>query len=430
MRRLTALVLLIVAAACLQCSDSLEPTGPDPQPIVNRTIADLTTDEKSLITSVNSFSLDLFQKVNADAQPAKNVFVSPLSVSYALGITLNGANGPTRDQIAATLKVSDFSLEEANQAYFGLTSILTGADPAVTFRIANSFWSRLGKQIQPQFVAACKAYFNARVEEIDFQAPGAADTINRWVKDNTNGKIKEVIKAPISGDIAALLLNALYLKADWSYPFDTDNTRAAPFFPGDGSEVVCQMMSRDTEEDDQIFGDDFEERPIVYFANDLFQGARLPYGKEGFRMTILLPEPSLTADDLIEQLTLDNWTAWQELPTQSRFWLQMPKFKFEFETRLNDILVAMGMPAAFDPGQADFGNLFVDGVGWIDEVKHKTFVQVDEKGTEAAAVTVVIFVDSMPPAMIVNRPFVFVIHEVESGAILFVGKVVNPNLEN
>lgn len=430
MSRLTALALLVlIGAVCLQCSDSLEPTKPDPQLVVNRTIADLTTDEKSLITAVNSFSLDLFQKVNAGAQPTKNVFVSPLSVSYALGITLNGANGTTRDQIAATLKLSNFSLEQANDAYYGLTGILTGADPAVSFRIANSFWSRLGKGIQPQFVAACKAYFNARVEEIDFQAPGAADTINQWVKDNTNGKIKEVIKAPISGDIAALLLNALYLKADWSYPFDTDNTKPETFYPGDGSEDVCQMMSRDYDEDRQIF-DGFDERPIVYFANDLFQGARLPYGKEGFRMTVLLPDASITADALIEQLTLENWNSWQSLPTQTDFWLFLPKFKFEFETRLNDILIAMGMPAAFDPGQADFSNLFVDGTGWIDEVKHKTFVQVDEKGTEAAAVTAVWYADSVPPTLRANRPFVFVIHEIESGAILFVGKVVNPTLES
>jgi serpin B len=267
------------------------------------------------------------------------------------------------------------------------------------------------------------------VEEIDFQAPGAADTINNWVSENTNGKIKKIIQPPIPGSMAAILLNALYLKANWSYPFDTAHTRVRPFHLGDGSEVNCDMMSKKTEDDMQSFPE-YSKRPIIYFETDLFQGATLPYGKEGFRMTVLLPDLSITVDSLVGLLTPENWQAWQQLPTWDDFVLQTPKFKFEFETRLNEFLQAMGMNAAFNGSESDFSNLFVDGVGWIDEVKHKTFVQVDEKGTEAAAVTSVIFFDSLPPSMIVNRPFVFVIYEATSGAILFMGKVVNPTQES
>jgi serpin B len=128
-------------------------------------------------------------------------------------------------------------------------------------------------------------------------------------------------------------------------------------------------------------------------------------------------------------LTPQNWNEWMHLPLSNEFLLGLPKFKFEFDVSLNDVLQRMGMQTAFDPGLADFGNMFADGVGWIDDVKHKTFVQVDEKGTEAAAVTTIIYVDSMPPWFMADRPFVFVIHEVESGAVLFMGKIENPQWE-
>ena len=422
-------VLLLLAAAliCGQCSDSTDTTGPDSQ--VLRTPAQLTQSEQELVDAANSFGFELFQRVNQSAPSARNVFVSPLSVSIALGIAANGAEGTTRDEMLDVLEI-DMSMTEADQAYHDLAEILIKADPFVTFNIANSFWSRTGKAIQPEFLSTCRDYFDARVEEIDFTAPDAADTINGWVDANTNGKITEIIKAPISGDLAALLLNAIYFKADWTFPFDTAATIESAFYLANGDSTTCDMMYKATDDDYQVYPALFLLQPPLRRSTDECQMIELPYGKIGFRMAVLLPDASLTADSLISLLNPDTWQAWRNLPAHQSFELLLPKFKFEFEAILNNNLIAMGMPAAFDPIIADFSNLFVDSVGWISEVKHKTFVQVDEKGTEAAAVTSVGFTDTMSGPVAFNRPFVFVIYEIESGAVLFMGKVADPTSES
>ena len=423
------LLILMLALACvgLTCSKSTEPddnNSPD-----FRTPAQLTQVEQDLVTAVNQFSFKIFNHINSEAETGKNVFASPLSVSCALGITLNGARGQTRDQIADGLELSGFTVEEANHAYRNLTEILTHADPAVTFDIANSFWSRLDKAIEPPFIDVCRTYFNARIEAIDFFDPASADTINLWVSNATNDKIDQIVTPAVLSASAAVLLNAIYLKANWTYPFDTADTDDRTFYLADGSEVECPAMYKDTEADRQEF-ERYNDRPITFLNNDYCRGVTLPYGKHGFAMTALLPRDSLTPDDLAEQLTPESWQSLLESSVTGDAMILLPKFKFEFEAGLNDILKAMGMPAAFDPGMADFGAMFTDGVGWIDKVKQKAFVEVDEKGTEAAAVTVVIFTDSAPMPMNFNRPFLFIIHEQESGAILFMGKIANPTLES
>lgn len=428
--RVTYLLLLLVALFVLQCSDSSKPVDPDDPNPPDRTVNELTQSEKDLATSVNTFSFKLFNQVCSNAEPGENVFISPLSVSYALGIAANGAKGQTQSEMLAALEIAGFSLTEANQAYEGLTSILMQADPEVTFTVANSFWSRAGKEIQPQFIKVCQDYFNALVEEIDFQAPDAADRINGWVSDNTNGKITEVIEPPISGDIAALLMNALYFKANWTFPFDPDDTYQDQFYRSDGTEATCDMMYKDTDSDAENYEETFAQRPPAVFNTAVCVGVTLPYGDEGYRMTLLLPNESITADSLVALLNPVTWQEWMQSPRQSGFMLILPKFKFKFDVELKDILISMGMQSAFDAYQADFSNLFVDGNGWIDQVKHMTFVQVDEEGTEAAAVTIVVFIDSASGPVAFNRPFVFVIHEAVSGAVLFMGKIENPTWES
>ena len=435
------LSLFLAALLVLQCSERpSEPNPPDPEPNppVVRTPADLTEQETSLLNSANKFGLNLFREI-ADRTPAtENIFVSPLSVSYALGLCYNGAEGDTREAIASTLQMAGLSLEEMNQAYHDLTQILIQADPLVDFRVANSFWSRQGKAIQPGFIDLAQTYFDARVEEIDFQAPWAADTINAWVDRATNGKISDMVKPPISPDVAAMLFNAIYFKGDWMFPFDTADTRADTFFLADGSETQCRMMhlseldclmqrpdQRYPQTDTNIT---FYEDPEVYVLG-------MPYGKGDFRMSIVIPnrwfgyphnDTTRTIDDAIQGLTPEKWALWISGNTPDKFDLGLPRFKFEYEVRLDAMLKTLGMEIAFVPTLADFSNLFVDGVGWIDEVKQKTFIQVDEKGTEAAAVTQVVFADSAGPPFICNKPFLIVIHEDLSGAILFIGRIADP----
>jgi len=417
MRKYVSIFLaLILGLFFLQCSSSTEPENASPEP--SRTPAQLTADEQSLLNSSNQFGLKLFREINAYEPDDKNLFVSPLSVSYALGMTLNGAKGACYDSMAAALEHRGLSLTQINENYKSLTAILENADPTVVFNIGNSIWSRAGKEIQPPFVTACRDYFDASVRVMDFPSP--ADTINHWVDVNTNGKITEIIKSPIHPDIAMLLINAIYFKGDWRIPFDTVDTRERKFYPASGGEIDCAFMLKDSEED----------TTLRYFENDLFQAATIPYGDEGFCMSLFLPRETHTVDDIVAQMTETNWNSWLGGFVKASFKMHLPKFKMEYEIDLSDILKALGMEIAFDPGRADFSNLFVDGVGWIDQVKHKTFIRVDEKGTEAAAVTVVIFSDSLFPMLFFNRPFLFVIHEQASGAILFMGKMAEPEWED
>ncbi|MCK4373273.1 MAG: serpin family protein, partial [candidate division Zixibacteria bacterium] len=387
-----------------------------------------------LLESANKFGLNLFREIAANTAATENIFISPLSVSYAFGICYNGAKGDTREAIGSTLQMAGMSVEEMNEAYRDVTKILMQTDPLVEFKVANSFWSRLGKAIQPDFIEMSRTYFDARVEEIDFQAPWAADTINAWVDRSTNGKIKKMVDPPINA--AAILMNAIYFKGDWMFPFDTANTHDYTFNLADGSETECQMMWL-TEEEHAVQVDENTIAPdtnATFFNNDYLKAISLPYGRGDYRMTILMPNlwanPDGTVDDIIDRFTWENWESWLEGFHPVGFTAGLPKFKFEYEVSLTQILQTLGMEIAFDPVRADFSNMFVDGVGWIDRVKQKAFVQVDEKGTEAAAVTQVVFIDSMPPGLICDSPFLVVIHEDVSGAILFIGKIADPVWED
>jgi len=384
------IIIIFISLLWLQCSDSDNPAGTI-EPVPHRTIADLTSAELNLLGSCNRFGLKLFSEVARDVSPDSNIFISPLSVSYALGMAYNGASGETRDSIAATLEMAGLSVEEINQSYQSLNQLLTQLDPEVAFNIANSIWYAL-------------------VRQLDFDQPWAADTINHWVDVNTNGKIDKVISNPIDPSVLVYLINAIYFKGAWTYPFDPDSTYQTNFYPSDGVAIECDMMSRND--------------TIMFYSNDYFQAVNLPYSQGDFSMTLLVPKPSITMEELISSLTAENWANWTDSFMINYVTLGLPKFKFEYETGMNDMLKSMGMNIAFGP-YADFTNMLAGG-GYIDTVIHKSFVQVDEEGTEAAAVTVIAICGSALPGMILDRPFLFVIHENETGTILFIGKIARP----
>jgi serine protease inhibitor len=390
----------------LHCSKS---TAPDSPPEPHRTAADLTANELSLIESSNRFGLRLFREVAVREDPDSNIFISHLSFSYALGMTYNGAAGDTRDSIAATLELAGLSVDEINQSYKSMTDLFIKLDPEVVFDIANSIWYRLHLPIKPTFVELNQTYFDALVRELDFNQNWAADTINSWIETNTHGRIDHVIDSPIDPSVLVYLINAIYFKAAWANAFDADSTYDADFHLINGAETPCRMMHR--------------QDTLCYFEHDLFQAVNLPYGNDDYSMSLLLPKPTVTMEQLIEELTTENWTDWIGSFQIEWITLGVPKFKFEYETGLNSVLKAMGMAIAFG-GNADFSNMMTGG-GYIDTVIHKTFVQVDEEGTEAAAVTVIPIL-GMPPSLILDRPFLFIIHENVSGVILFMGKVTNP----
>jgi serine protease inhibitor len=372
---------------------------------------------KGLVESDNRFGIKLFKEIVKE-EGDTNIFVSPLSVSMALGMTYNGADGTTKEAMEKTLELDGLTVDQIDESYKNLTNLLTQLDPMVEFSIANSIWYRQGLAPLDDFLNRCREYFYAMVTGMDFGSPDAADVINGWVDQNTNGKIKEIVKKPIDRDIIMFLINAIYFKGAWTFQFDKELTKDDKFYLEDGSTVDCRMMEQRATYD--------------YYLDDDFVAVDLPYGDGKFSMTIFLPNRGRDVDGLIELLNQENYDAWiGSLSTpEDSFDVYIPKFKLEYGLKLNDALKALGMGIAFS-GAADFSKMYQGGGVWIDHVMHKTFVEVNEEGTEAAAVTSVAMSRCMPHGLgsfRVNRPFMFVIRESGSGTILFIGKIIDPSV--
>ncbi len=406
---LSLIVLLLFGLLFVQCSKSSDNSG-------SGFYRELTMPEKSLIESDNTFGFNLFKEIVSWEDSEKNIFISPLSVSMALGMTYQGAGGTTQDDMRKTLELSGLSEIEIREAYRSLIELLTHLDPKVRFDIANSIWFRKGWAFKEDFLAQCDTYFNAEISGLNFDDPASVDIINTWVFDNTNGRIEEIVDF-IDPTTVMFLINAIYFIGTWTYEFDKDETIDGIFTLPDSSTKPCKMM--------------VQENKFQYYSNTDFQAIDLPYGDSYFSMTILLPRPHIHIDSLIAKLDNDNWNLWISRFTKQEGTLILPKFKLKYEIKLNDVLKALGMEIAFNPGQADFTRMYSERILFISKVKHKTFVKVDEEGTEAAAVTSVeIGYTSEGLTMRLDRPFVFVIRENHSQTILFMGKIVEPEWES
>jgi serine protease inhibitor len=411
----TIALLIALALSFLSCEDlGTSPGSPEPR--------QLTGLEKSLVRTSNQFGLHLFRTVN-QTESSKNVFISPLSVSMALGMTLNGASGTTEEAIRSTLDFSGMTREEISSSYHSLMELLRNLDPKVEFNIANSIWHRLGFAVERDFIETNQRYFEATVAGLDFSSPGASNTINQWVDLNTNGKIKEIVSSPIPDFVVMYLINAIYFKGTWTYQFDKERTSDATFYLPNGTSRTTKLM--------QLRG------TLPYAETAVYQTIELPYGDSLFSMIVVLPKPGESIEAFVNNLTDDSWDNLGDGLHSELGTVYLPKFKLEYEQALNDALTTMGMGVAFDPGRADFRRISqqIYDMGerlFITEVKHKTFVQVDEEGTEAAAATSVeIGFTSVGPRefiMRVDRPFFFAITERSSGTLLFVGKIVEPTL--
>ena len=373
----------------------------------------LTASEQKIVSSSEIFGLKLFKKVNS-YEGDKNIFISPLSVSIALGMTLNGANGSTYDSIKAVLELNGLSEQEINESYKSLADKLINLDPKVVFNIANSIWYIKSMTFQQDFINTNKTYFNAEVSGLDFSDPVSLEIINSWVYQSTNGKIDKILDR-IPPEAVMYLINAIYFKGDWEYQFDKELTKEDNFILANGSISPCKMM--------------VQKNNFSYYTNSLFQAVDLPYGDSLFSMTIILPLPDKDINEIINQFNEANWNEWLGSFKVSEGEIRMPKFETEYELNLNDVLIDLGMGIAFR--NADFTKMYAPGGLSISVVKHKTYVKVDEEGTEAAAVTSVEIIRTSIGSgfsMKINRPFIYVIHERSSNTILFIGKMVNPGL--
>jgi serine protease inhibitor len=407
-----ALVLALAAA----CTDS--PSGPSAAPdsltALPRTLSE---GEQAAIASSNRFAFDLFRSINRRFIDT-NVFISPLSASFALGMTLNGADGETFEGMRQALRIDDTDRSVINDAYRDLIKLLLELDPSIDMRIGNAIWYRNTFPFHRAFFDTVSHYFDARVAGLDFDSPATVERINAWVDTATAGKITKVIDA-IDGDLVMLLMNAIYFKGSWRSQFDPAQTRTAPFATERGSSYSASMMHLDA--------------PQLALAHlNGVQAVDLPYGRAAFTMTAILPPAGTDVDAFIETLDQSKWDAIIGALHNTKADLYLPKFRMAWEDTLNDDLKAMGMENAFCYGCANF--LRMSPVGdqlFISFVKQNTFVSVNEEGTEAAAVTTVgIGVTSLPPSIRFDRPFVFVIRERLSGTILFMGKVAVPVSES
>lgn len=413
----TLVLFITFALSFLDCEDfGTSPGKPETRP--------LTTLEKSLVQRSNEFGWHLLRTVN-QSEADKNVFISPLSVSMALGMTLNGANGATEEAMRSTLGFSGMTQEGINTSYHSLMELLRNLDPKVQLNIANSIWHRLGFTAEREFIETNRRYFEAMVTGLNFSSPYAPNTINSWVDSSTKGKIKEIVPNPIPDYVVMYLINAIYFKGTWTYEFDKSKTIDAPFYLPTGTTQTIKLM--------QLRG------TLPYAETASYQAIELPYGDSLFSMIIVLPKQGESIEAFVNNLTDDSWRNLKEGLRAELGTVYLPKFKLEYEKALNDALKAMSMEIAFDPNRADFRRISqeVYDMGerlFISEVKHKTFVQVDEEGTEAAAVTSVgvgATSSGLGPrefVMRVDRPFFFVITERSSGTLLFVGKIVEPTL--
>ena len=390
------------------CSEKI--TAPD-----NRDV-NLTSAEKQIVNSSQQFGLKLFKEINK-TEGDKNIFISPLSVSTAFGMALNGAGGQTYDDIKSVLNLFGGSQDEINIAYKNLNALLTGLDPKVIFENANSIWYRQNFTFEQSFFDVNQNYFNALVSGLDFSDPGSVNIINNWVNEKTKGKINRIIYSISPYDVM-YLINAIYFKGTWLYRFDSTATKQDNFFVTPSSNVTCMMMN--------------QKDTLNYYASGELQAVELPYGNGGFNMVIILPSSNTDINDLINRTDENFLESLLADMKKSQVNLWVPKFELEYKIEISKILIDMGMTSAFDPSTADFTKARKEKDIFISGVLHKTYIKVDEEGTEAAAVTAItVGTTSAGPGpneiyMRVDHPFVFCIREKRTGAILFIGKVVNP----
>ncbi|MFD1926752.1 serpin family protein [Sporosarcina siberiensis] len=372
-------------------------------------------DYEKITVANNTLGFRLIQEIDGDEQ--NNAFVSPTSLLMALSMVYNGADGITKEEIAKALKIEGVDASELNKANASLVSMLMKSSEEIQLNVANSIWLNENYHFQEDFSKNNKDYFNAEIQEINIHDNDSVTRINDWVKKSTNKKIEEIVEAPLDPDLVAILMNAIYFKGNWTYEFDEKQTEMRPFYLEDGNAKEVPLMTL--------------QKDLNYMENEDFQAVQLPYGDGEMSMNVFLPKETSSLDEFTRNLTNENWLNWDAEFSKQEGAILLPKFQLEYEVDLNETLETLGMPSAFKK-DAVFTKMIQEDVPlWISKVKQKTFIDVHEKGTEAAAVTSVEMVTESAPAnppfyMEVNRPFFLTITDDKTNAILFMGWISEP----
>jgi serpin B len=376
--------------------------------------------DDQVVSGYVRFGLNLFSEI-FNAGPEENIFISPTSVALALAMTYGGAAGATEEAMASVLGFAGLDREEVRRANASWLESLGQLDPQIRLEMANSLWLREGIAFKPDFVKTSQGLFQAEVAELDFSRPDAVKTINDWVKRATHKRIREIVDRidPLS---ILFLINAVYFKGSWTSRFDLSRTNNLPFQCSAGRSKNVPMMS--------------QKRKFEYLEGDAFQAVKLPYGNRSISLVVVLPAKDSSLKALVQTLDLETWTQWRSRFETREGEVVLPKFKIEYEKSLREPLKRLGMGVAFDREKADFGRMCeTPPPVYIDEVRHKSCVEVNEEGTEAAAASSFearCFDASFPlPAfrLVVDRPFFFVIQDERTGLLLFMGSITDPQPE-
>jgi len=374
---------------------------------------------KEIVAANNGFAADIFSGL---CEEGKNIMISPLSISIALSMATNGASDENLEEMKAVMGFDAMAMEEVNTQFFNLINSLVDADKDLVLSIANSVWmdTYFEPRVKEAFLSALEDSYAAEPYTLDFADAAAPDTINQWVSDNTNGKIKKIVDQ-IDPDVIMYLINAIYFKASWTTTFSKDDTYEGAFTKGDDTKVMVDLMTYPEDQEFEFYSSGYED--------DDYSVVRLPYGREKFAFYGIIPNGEGTVEDLIADMKENGVDKYFESLEKSEVPVILPKFKFEWEKSLVDIFMDLGMEKAFVAG--GFLNL-ADNAGdiFISEILHKTFIEVNEEGTEAAAVTSVAYSNSAAmDGFYGTRPFVYIIRDDRSGTILFMGKVEDPTVE-
>jgi serpin B len=380
-----------------------------------RVTAELGIDK--IVPANNHFGFRLFDQL-LQQDLGKNVFMSPASVTIALAMTYNGAAGHTQTAMAKTLGLENLTLEEVNQANLALRNVLLHqANSDMSLLIANSLWLNQDFRLEPAFLTPTQQYYAANVTNADFQSPTTVSDINQWVHENTQGKIGPMVQHldPLT---TLVIINAIYFKGTWEKPFKKRDTKEREFTLLTGETKRVPMM--------------YQESYYSYYQGNNYQAVRLPYKGSSLSMTVFLPDRGTRLENFPLR---DHWQEWRAGNTPREGTLVLPRFNVEYEVTLNEALQALGMAEAFSQDQADFSQMAKVPKSqniYLSQVKHKTFVEVNEEGTEAAAVTCCdmemgeCVPEPEPFEMIIDHPFLFTIQDDSTGTVLFLGAIVEP----
>jgi serine protease inhibitor len=405
--------LLVVASALAACTGGSTEPSAQPTPALTSLPRSLSDAERSVLSATNAFSFSLWKEVNASSKDA-NVFVSPLSASFSLGMAMNGAANQTLDEMRSALQYGNASLSDIDAGYKSLMTLLPSLDKTATMEVANSIWYRKDFPFNQSFLDDGSNYFSASIKPLDFSdVAGSLSAVNGWVNTQTHGKIPTILDRIDPANVM-FLINAIYFKGSWRTRFDPALTGDAPFHGVSGDQNV-RLMHR--------------EAKMSYTETSAFQAVDLPYGDSAFTMTIVLPRTGATVESLASSLDASVLQAVTSSLHTTLVNLFLPKVTLAFTRDLIPDLQGLGMSVPFTD-RADFTRMSSTRGRelYISQVRHKTFVDINEEGTEAAAVTSTgISLTSAPVSttMRVDRPFVFVIRERLTGTVLFMGKVVS-----